>query len=242
MKKILIVLPMFNEENSIISTLTGLIPICKEESLDILIVDDGSRDNSYQISRDFIFANNFANIWLMQLPYNCGVGAAMRSGFTWAHSGGYACVVQFDSDGQHDPLWISKLLENSEKFDIVVGSRFELSEKFTGVFRRLTMHILSRTILWRTGFRVSDPTSGFRLTNSRAIEVFAHQYPTEYLGDTLNSLVVAHSYKFRVTEVPVKMHKRNAGEPSTGLIRSALYLLRSILSIVMYQSPRRKNE
>jgi len=89
---------------------------------------------------------------------------------------------------------------------------------------------------------ISDPTSGFRLTNSRAIEVFAHQYPTEYLGDTLNSLVVAHSYKFRVAETPVKMHKRRAGEPSTGLLKSALYLIRSIFSIVMYQSPRRKNE
>ena len=242
MKKILIVLPMYNEENSIISTLRGLIPICKGNSLDILIVDDGSGDNSYRISKDFIFASDFPNIWLMQLPFNCGVGAAMRSGFTWAYSRGYNCVVQFDSDGQHDPLWISKLLENSEEFDIVVGSRFLLSEKFTGGFRRLTMHILSKAILWRTGFRVSDPTSGFRLTNSQAIQVFVHQYPTEFLGDTLNSLVVAHSYKFRVTEVPVKMHKRIAGKPSTGLIKSVLYLIRSILSIIMYQSPRRRNE
>jgi glycosyltransferase involved in cell wall biosynthesis len=241
-KRVLIVLPMYNEENSIVSTLTGLIPICKDNSYDILIVDDGSDDNSYKVSKDFISTNKVANISLMRLPFNCGVGAAMRSGFTWAHSRGYSSVVQFDSDGQHDPFWISKLIEESEEFDIVVGSRFQLSEKFTSGFRRFTMHILSQAIRLRTRFVISDPTSGFRLTNSRAIEVFAHQYPTEYLGDTLNSLVVAHSYKFRVAETPVKMHKRRAGEPSTGLLKSALYLIRSIFSIVMYQSPRRKNE
>ena len=242
MKKILIVLPMYNEENSIVTTLKGLIPICKDNSYDILIVDDGSLDNSYKVTKDFISTNHLANVWLMRLPFNCGVGAAMRSGFTWAHSGGYSSVIQFDSDGQHDPFWISKLVEKSEEFDIVVGSRFLLSEKITSRFRRLTMRILSRVIALRTRFRISDPTSGFRLTNSRAIEVFAYKYPTEYLGDTLNSLVVAHSFKFSVGETPVKMHKRLAGEPSTGLVKSALYLIRSIFSIVMYQSPRRKNE
>jgi len=242
MKKILIVLPMFNEENSIISTLNGLIPICKENFYDILVVDDGSEDNSSRISKDFISRNNFSNIWLMQMPFNCGVGAAMRSGFTWAYSRGYLTVVQFDSDGQHDPLWIPKLLEKSAEFDIVVGSRFQLSENFTGGFRRFTMFLMSKAIFLRTGFKISDPTSGFRLTNLKAIEVFSHQYPTEYLGDTLNSLVIAHLYRFNVSETPVKMHKRNAGEPSTGLLKSALYLIRSIFSIVVYQSPRRKNE
>lgn len=242
MNQVLIVLPMFNEENSIVTTLKGLIPICKDNSYDVLIVDDGSHDNSYRVSKDFISQNNLSNVWLMQLPFNCGVGAAMRSGFTWAHFGGYTSVVQFDSDGQHDPLWISKLVEKSAGFDIVVGSRFQLSEKFTGGIRRLTMSLLSRMIRLRTGFKISDPTSGFRLTNSAAIKVFSQQYPTEYLGDTLNSLVVAHSHNFKVVEIPVKMHKRNAGEPSTNLLRSSLYLIRSISSIVTYQSPRRDNE
>ena len=242
MKRILIVLPMYNEENSIISTLKGLIPICEDNSYDILIVDDGSLDASYNVSKDFISTNKLVNIRLMRLPFNCGVGAAMRCGFTWAQFGDYASVVQFDSDGQHDPLWISKLVEKSEGFDIVVGSRFQLSEKFTGGVRRLTMLLLSRMILLRTGFRISDPTSGFRLTNSQALKVFAQQYPTEYLGDTLNSLVVAHSYDFKVVEIPVKMHRRNAGEPSTNLLRSIFYLIRSISSIVVYQSPRRDNE
>ncbi len=242
MTKVLIVLPMYNEENSIVSTLIGLIPICKDNSYDILVVDDGSEDFSFSVSKNFISTSKFPNIWLMRLPFNCGVGAAMRSGFTWAYSRNYTSVVQFDSDGQHDPMWISKLIEKSEEFDIVIGSRFQLSEKFTGSFRRLTMLILSKAIFLRTGFRISDPTSGFRLTNSRVIKVFANEYPTEYLGDTLNSLVVAHSYNFRVVETPVKMHKRIAGEPSAGLIKSALYLIRSILSIALYQSPRGKNE
>lgn len=240
MKKILIVLPMFNEENSIVSTLNRLIPICKENSYDILVVDDGSQDNSYRISKDYISTINFPNVWLMQMPFNCGVGAAMRCGFTWAYSRDYVTVVQFDSDGQHDPLSIPKLLKKSVDFDIVVGSRFQLSENFTGGFRRLTMFLMSKAIFLRTGFKISDPTSGFRLTNLKAIEVFSHHYPTEYLGDTLNSLVIAHSYDFEVTETPVKMHKRNAGEPSTGLLKSALYLIRSIFSIMVYQSAGRK--
>ena len=127
MKRILIGLPMYNEENSIVSTLKGLIPICKDNSYEILFVDDGSVDASYNVSKDFISTNKLANIRLMRLPFNCGVGAAMRCGFTWAQFGGYASVIQFDSDGQHDPLWISKLVEKSEGFDIVVGSRFQLS-------------------------------------------------------------------------------------------------------------------
>lgn len=242
MKKILIVLPMFNEQNSIVSTLNRLIPICKENSYDILVVDDGSRDSSHRVSKDYISTNNFPNVWLMQMPFNCGVGAAMRCGFTWAYSRDYMTVVQFDSDGQHDPLSIPKLLEKSADFDIVVGTRFQLSENFTGSLRRMTMFLMSKAIFLRTGFKISDPTSGFRLTNLKAIEVFSQHYPTEYLGDTLNSLVIAHSYNFKVTETPVKMHKRIAGEPSTGLLKSALYLIRSIFSIIVYQSPGRKNE
>jgi glycosyltransferase involved in cell wall biosynthesis len=233
---------MYNEEHSIAQTLDGLIPICERDNLDILVVDDGSFDDSYLITTLYISNQNFNQILLMQLPFNCGVGAAMRSGFTWAYSQGYTSVIQFDSDGQHDPEWISKLIEESNEFDVVIGSRFELSQKFTSNLRRITMRILSRIIFLKTGLKISDPTSGFRLTKLKAMEIFSSHYPTEYLGDTLNSIVVANAFDLKVGEIPVRMHSRKAGEPSTGILKSSLYLSRSIFSIMLYQGRRRNNE
>jgi hypothetical protein len=80
---------------------------------------------------------------------------------------------------------------------------------------------------------LTDVTSGFRASGPRAIALFAQEYPAEYLGDTVESMVVAHRAGLRFAEIPVEMRVRQGGSPSQGRLRSALYFFRAMLVLLL---------
>jgi glycosyltransferase involved in cell wall biosynthesis len=177
----LIVMPAFNEEDVVADVVTEVFD--KLPGVTVLVVNDGSRDDTVARARS-------AGATVLDLPFNLGVGGAMRTGFKYAQQHGFRYVVQVDSDGQHDPAGVPLILDALASVDVAIGARFagEGDYQVTGP-RRWAMVVLAAVIGRIARTKLTDTTSGFRGAGPRAIEIFAQHYPAEYLGDTVESLV-----------------------------------------------------
>ncbi len=228
--KALVVIPAYNEEQNLAAIVAETRDI--QPSIDIVVVDDGSTDNTAKIARQ-------VGAQLLQLPFNIGVGGAMRTGFKYARESGYNCVIQIDADGQHDPIFLAALLEQLEFFDIVIGARFagEGEYKVSGP-RKWAMTMLSWSLSRICGTQLTDTTSGFKALGPGAIDLFAERYPAEYLGDTVEALVLASRRGLRVTQVPVAMRDRAGGQPSQSPVKAAIYLGRAMIALLVGLSRR----
>lgn len=224
--KLLIAIPAFNEEASI----SFVINQIKSELPDALplVINDGSFDKTASIAHK-------AGAAVISMPFNVGVGGAVRVAFKYALENGFDRVLQIDADGQHLPSEAKRLLETVTENGIVVGSRFLDKSNLYSVSwpRRIAMIILATITSKICKTKLTDVTSGFRIASGRAIELFARDYPREYLGDTVESLIIAHRNKIEIREVPVVMKAREHGTPSQNLIKSMWYLLRAILVIAL---------
>lgn len=227
---VLIIMPAWNEAEAIGDTVRE---VRRTVSHDVLVVDDGSKDDTARVAHE-------AGATVLKLPFNLGVGGAMRTGFKYAIRNGYRAAVQVDSDGQHDPLDIDRVIAGLETADISIGARFagRGSYNVKGP-RRWAMAVLAKVISRVARTELTDVTSGFRAANERALHQYIDHFPAEYLGDTIDSLVVAIKSGCKVTQVPVEMKVRQAGTPSTGPLKSAIYLARSGL-VLCFALARRK--
>ena len=229
----LVIMPAWNESESIGNTVREVFefgPAC-----DILVVDDGSRDDTAAVARA-------AGATVLQLPFNMGVGGAMRTGFKYAKNHGYNQFIQVDADGQHDPRDIKTVLDGLRGADIAIGARF--ADKGTYTVRgprKWAMNVLAWTISRIAGTRLTDVTSGFRAANEKAIRQYVDHYPAEYLGDTIDSLVVAIRSGCTVTQVGVSMRERQGGTPSHDPLKAAIYLGRAGMAL-LFALTRRKTE
>ena len=223
-QRVLVIVPAWNEEATVGATVRDIG--LTNPGVDVLVVDDGSADHTAQIARE-------AGARVARLPFNLGVGGAMRTGYRYAERHGYDVAVQVDADGQHDPRFISALLEGLDQADVVVGARFAHRGDTYQVRgpRRWAMILLAWVLSRIARTRLTDVTSGFRAANRRAIGVFAAHYPAEYLGDTVESLVIAVRTGCRVTQVPVDMRVRAAGQASQSPLRAAVYLFRAVVAL-----------
>lgn len=222
--KILIAIPAWNEQGSI-ATVVASVQEHRPDA-DILVINDGSTDLTEIEARQ-------AGARVVSLPFNVGVGGAMRTAFLYAKREGYQALVQVDADGQHDPADLDRLLDALSDADVVVGTRFHPeSMYFVGGPRRWAMVLLSKALSWMNKGTISDPTSGFRSAGPKAIELFSVEYPADYLGDTVGSLSIAIRNGLVITERPVTMYFRQVGRPSKNALWSALYLGRATLAII----------
>jgi glycosyltransferase involved in cell wall biosynthesis len=228
-RSLLVVVPALNEEGTVGTVVAGLVG---RLDADVLVVDDGSTDRTAALARA-------AGALVLRHPYNLGVGAALRSGFRFARLRGYERVLQVDGDGQHDLDATASLLERLDtgECDLVVGSRFESGYR-VGRVRRFAMQFLSNVVSRRLGVHVPDTTSGFRAFGPAAVERFAASYPSAYLSDTVEALLLAADWGLRVEVVPVVMHPRTAGVASAGPLRSAVMLLRLLLVVALHRVRR----
>ena len=217
--------PAWHEEEIIAGTLAEIRQALP--GFAILVVDDGSRDRTSEVAQA-------AGAIVATLPFNVGVGGAMRAGFLYARRHGFQAMVQVDADGQHDPSMVPALLELLDSHDIVIGARFAgVGDYRTRGPRRWAMSLLAWVLSHLLGTTLTDVTSGFRASGTRAIELFERDYPAEYLGDTVESLVVAHRAGLRVTQVPVHMRPRQGGTPSHAPWKAAIYLSRAMLVLLL---------
>jgi len=230
--RVLVVMPAFNEEASVSDVIAEVR--AKAPSCDVLVIDDGSRDATTARAMG-------AGALVATLPFNLGVGGAMRTGYRYAREHGYRAAIQVDSDGQHDPGSIPALLaELDDGADLVLGARFagEGEYRVRGP-RAWAMRVLAAILSRSARTRLTDTTSGFRAAGPRAIALFADHYPAEYLGDTIEALVIASRRKLVIRQVPVAMRPRAGGTPSHNFAKSALYLGRAGIALVFaYLRPR----
>jgi glycosyltransferase involved in cell wall biosynthesis len=224
----LVVIPAFNEEATLPAVLDQLATITPD--LDVVVIDDGSSDATAAVTRR-------AGIPCLQLPFNLGIGGALRAGYRYAADNGYQRAVQFDADGQHRADQIGVLLaELDAGSHMAVGSRFLAGGYEVGRGRGLAMGILRFGVKVLTGQRFSDTSSGFRATRQPLLDVFARDYPVEYM-DSVETLVGACRAGYTVAEVPTVMEERAGGVPSQRPIHLAYHYAR--LLVALAGTPRR---
>jgi glycosyltransferase involved in cell wall biosynthesis len=219
----LVVLPALNEEESVAQVVREVFS--KLPGIVCLVVDDGSTDRTSAEALG-------AGARVARLPFNVGVGGAMRVGFRYALDHGFDNVVQVDADGQHDPSGVLSLLAGLESADLVLGARFagEGDYAVRGP-RHWAMVLLSKTLSRTARTKLTDTTSGFRASGPRAVRLFAEHYPAEYLGDTIESLVIAARAQCVIAQVPVAMRVRAGGRPSHHPLKAGVYLGRVLLAV-----------
>jgi len=226
----LIIIPAWNEEEvlgDVIADLRAANPDC-----DLLVIVDGATDDTAAVARR-------TGAHVVELPFNLGIGGALRTGFVYAVDAGYDRAVQFDADGQHDSTEIPKLLDAlASGSDLVIGSRFETrSAKYRrGPVRHAAMSALRILISAVTGRRFTDTSSGFRGFSAPMLRYFARTYPVEFM-DSVEALVLALRGGFSVTEVPVAMRDRQGGTASNGGLRLVYHYFR--LFVVILATARR---
>lgn len=231
--QVLVVMPAYNEAEVI----SQVIAEVKTEvpNAHVLVVSDGSVDATADLARQ-------AGAKVLDLPFNLGVGGAMRLGFRYAAAKNYQVAVQLDSDGQHDPANVMELVDQLEHADVVIGARFAGSGDYTvrGP-RKWAMKFLSATLSKALRTELTDTTSGFKAHGPKAIALFSRDYPAEYLGDTIEALVIGDRAGLTFTQVPVTMRERAGGTPSHNPAKSAIYLGRAFLALaIAFLRPRPK--
>jgi glycosyltransferase involved in cell wall biosynthesis len=214
--KLLIICPCFNEAETISALIAEIEAL--NEDFDILVVDDGSTDGTYEVAA--------SKAMTVRLPVNLGIGGAVQTGYRYAVRHNYQYAIQIDGDGQHDPAFIRPLLNvmQQSKADLVVGTRYLEKTGFQSSFmRRLGARIIAYFTHLMFGFRPSDPTSGMRLANRSLIEAFNRDYPNDYPEPL--SLCFALYNGYSVKEEPVVMRDREAGSSSIMGIKSVSYMI-----------------
>ena len=227
----LVILPALNEEAALGNVLRELQLYWPE--LDVLVVDDGSTDDTAGVARK-------AGVAVARLPFNLGVGGALQTGFRYAVAHGYERAIQFDADGQHDPSQVGVLLDALDNgADLVIGSRFAEGgcDYEVGRVRGGAMGVLRLALKLLSGRAFSDTSSGFRAFSAPLLEYYAGSYPTDYM-ESPEALLLACQRGFRVVEVPARMRARAAGNPSNRHLRLAYHYLRALVSM-MSQARRR---
>jgi len=227
----LIIVPAYNEEQALPGVLRQLrrrAPEC-----DVLVVDDGSSDRTADVAVS-------PGVRVARLPFNLGIGGALRTGFRYAVRHGYDRAVQFDADGQHNVDELDTLLlELDRGADLVVGSRFATGERHyrAGVVRTGAMGFLRVALRVLAGRQFTDTSSGFRAFSRPLLEFYAQTYPIEYM-DSVEALLLACYAGFTVVETPVTMHQRVGGVSSNRNLRLMYHYVRLVLVLISMASVR----
>ena len=224
MKK-LIIIPAYNEQESIKKTVEDIIKNAPE--FDYIVINDCSTDRTKEICETEKFN-------VVHLPVNLGIGGAVQTGYLYATRNGYDIAVQVDGDGQHDPKFLSKMAEfiEAEHADMVIGSRFINKEGFqSSGARRVGIKYFTMLIKLLTGAKITDPTSGLRMVNREIIEFFAEEYPKDYPEP--ESVVAILRRKKKVLELPVIMRERSGGVSSISMKKSVYYMIKVSLAILI---------
>ena len=224
--RVLVIIPAFNEEQSIGTVIRQVREYGFE---DIVVIDDGSLDNTTSVARS-------CGVTVLTLPFNTGIGGAVSLGLSWACGQGYEVVLRVDADGQHDASCARAVLEPvlCGGVQLCIGSRFmgSLDQGYRSSFvRRIGIGFFSRLITLLTGRRVTDPTSGFNAFGPQAVALFAGYYPADYPEP--EAIVIAARAGLTVQEVPVKMRPRSAGNSSIRYLRTLYYMINVTLAIML---------
>lgn len=237
MKKVLLIIPAYNEEENILNTCQKIINYNKKNKTkyDFIVINDCSTDHTKQILEN----NNIPHI---NLIHNLGIGGAVQTGYKYASYYNYDIAVQFDGDGQHDIRYVKDIIEPIIKgdADLVIGSRFsgEIDTFKSSFARRIGIKIISIFMKMITGKKIYDTTSGFRACSKEIIYDFSISYPTEYPEPVTTAEILRK--KYQVQEIPVEMKERIGGTSSIKSWKKAYYMLNVCLALIAVKIRRYK--
>ena len=224
--EVLVVIPAFNES----ATIAKVVSEVFASGFSCVVVDDGSTDSTANIAKQ-------AGAAVLSLPFNAGVGGALRCGFRYAVENQYEAVIQCDADGQHHSHHFQDLVScvNATDADFVLGSRFLSSENTMDphFVRRFAMWWLARVASRATGKKITDSTSGFRLIRRPLLDELAVHLPDYYLGDTFEALVVLGRAGYAVEEIGVAMAPRQSGASSASTGRAIALIGKSLTTVIL---------
>lgn len=226
--KILLIIPCYNEASNIKSLLRE---IKSHKSFDSLVIDDGSSDNTASLA--------LQETQCLQLPINLGIGGAVQTGIKYAYQNHYDFCIQIDGDGQHPPDQIEHLLHKQveTQADLVIGSRFIKNDSFNSSWsRRIGIRVISLAIKILFEKKITDPTSGMRLINQKAMKLFSKHYPTDFPEPI--SLCHALENKLKIVEVSVKMRAREYGHSSIAGFKNLSYMIRVLGYMILTRLSR----
>jgi hypothetical protein len=225
--KTLVIIPAFNEEGNLPNLIAEIAGYY--DRYDVLVVDDGSKDDTAKIARE-------SNVPVVQLPANLGIGGAVQTGLKYAVEKNYDIAVQLDGDGQHDPVWLDNVIAPilQDEANCVIGSRYlgENSDRGykTPFFRRVGMLFSSLILFLASGKWITDTTSGFRALDRQALKFFSNDYPIDH--PEAEALLMLLQKGFVIKEIPVKMRSRQTGASLFTWVRSIKYPIRVLIGFL----------
>jgi len=222
--RVLVAIPAYREAKAIGKVVSAIL---NKFPYDVLVVNDGSPDRTADVARE-------AGATVLDMPCNLGIGGAVQTGFLYARDRGYDVVVRIDGDGQHEIEDIPNVLEPilAGRADAVIGSRFLGETEYRGSIPRIFgIRFFRFLVNVTTGYRVSDPTSGFFAINRSLIEFYSHHYPSDY--PEVDAYILMHRLKARAVEVPVRMYERVEGKSSITAFQAVYYMVKVTLSYLI---------
>lgn len=223
--KLLILIPAYNEKDSIqdvVRSVRQTVPNC-----DILVIDDGSADNTAQKAAE-------AGAIVVRHPFNLCIGGAVQTGLKFARQQGYDMVIRVDGDGQHNPEDIQAIynLLQAGEADAVIGSRFLSKENLMPIAfsRRLGIRFFAFLVSCLTRSRATDTTSGFIGLNRRAINVLSEYIPQDY--PEVESRILLFKAGLKTLEIPTCMRVRTGGISSINNWSSGYYALKVSIAVL----------
>lgn len=223
--KVLIIIPAYNEEDNIGQLVDDLVE--NYPQYDYVVINDCSTDSTEAILKE-------KRCNYISLPTNLGIGGGVQTGYIYAAENGYDIAVQLDGDGQHDPAYISRIIQPvlDGEADIAIGSRFIEKAGFqTSALRRFGINIIRVVIRMCCGVKIYDTTSGFRAANRAAVSFFSKNYANDYPEP--EAIVASALNGFKIKEVPVVMRERKGGVSSINAKRSIYYMIKVSLALLI---------
>lgn len=229
----LVIIPAFNEEPGIAELIARIRKVAP--GFDILVINDGSKDKTAAAAAS-------AGAIVLSHCFNMGYGVAIQTGYKFAYDKGYRFLVQIDGDGQHDPGFISQLLDpvKSGSVDFVLGSRFLWFDSYRPSFsRRLGILFFRKMVTVIIGREITDPTSGYQAFNREVMKFFTTDiFPCDY--PDADMLITLNLAGFRIKEIPVRMFANPTGKTMHSGAKPLYYMMKMCLSILVTLLRNRK--
>ncbi|MCP3966155.1 MAG: glycosyltransferase family 2 protein [Lentisphaerae bacterium] len=230
--KVCVIVPCFNEADNVVDVIDDILSnVSQNEGWEVIAINDCSNDDTLSV------LENDKRTTILDLPCNLGVGAAVQAGFKYAVSNDFDYAFKFDGDGQHMGSCLNGLLDTLKKneADFVVGLRFinKNNQGFQSTpLRRAGIHFFRFLIGFLSGYIPSDPTSGLRGYNKKAIKFAARYYPSFDYPEPEELLLLKRN-GFKMRDIYTEMRERQGGESSISPFRSVYYMLKVAFAILM---------
>ncbi|MHA1250056.1 MAG: glycosyltransferase family 2 protein [Candidatus Helarchaeota archaeon] len=224
-KKIIIIIPAFNEEKTIPEVIRKIQTLKNINNKEIIVIDDGSTDKTRLKAKEL-------NAIVISNEKNLGLGKTFRIGLSEALKRNADIIVNIDADGQYDPLYIPIFVKHllRTKADLIIGNRFlndkELGKNFIQRIGNKIISVFISKILIRSK-EIYDIQTGFRVITRNLAKFLVNNLHAKYTY-TQEMMIISSLFNFKIIQLPIKFYKRSSG-PSRLIKHPVIYLLKILI-------------